>query len=212
MLTHVTIWQGIDRLASKHGLSPSGLAKRAGLDPTTFNPSKRVTREDKPRWPSTESLAKILNATSTPFDDFVALVLGDQSGRGHRSGGRLPFLPFDEAGSHSLFDDSGFPVPEGWEEVEFPGVDDRYAYALEIRGEGMLPAYRDGDILILSPTAQIRRGDRVVVCGPDHELVAGTLVRKTAQRLQLAPFGADGEVTRRLSEVAWLTRIVWASQ
>jgi phage repressor protein C with HTH and peptisase S24 domain len=211
MLTHDSIWQGIDRLASTNGLSPSGLARRAGLDPTTFNRSKRVTREAKPRWPSTESLAKILDATSTPFDDFVALVMGDRVGGGG-SGGRLPFLPFDEANAASLFDDSGFPATDGWEEVEFPGIDDRYAYALEVRGERMQPVYRDGDILILSPTAQIRRGDRVVVCGNDHELLAGTLVRKTAQRLQLTPFGSEEEVTRRLAEVAWLTRIVWASQ
>ena len=211
MLTHDAIWQGIDRLASKHGLTPSGLARRAGLDPTTFNRSKRITREAKPRWPSTESLAKILDATATPFDDFVALV-GGERGTADRPGGRLPFLPFDEAGASMLFDDSGFPTTEGWEEVEFPAIDDRYAYALEVRGDRMQPVYRDGDILILSPTAQIRRGDRVVMRDEGRELLAGTLVRKTAQRLQLAPFGGETEVTRRLTEVAWLTRIVWASQ
>ena len=43
--------------------SASGLAKRAGLDPTSFNKSKRVTGEGRPRWPSTESLAKVLEAT-----------------------------------------------------------------------------------------------------------------------------------------------------
>lgn len=208
MLTHVTIWQGIDRLASKHGLTPSGLARRAGLDPTTFNPSKRLTRNAKPRWPSTESLAKILDATATPFEDFVAMVIGDRA-LGHGGGGRLPFLPFDEAGS--LFDEAGFPVPEGWEEVDFPGVDDRYACALEVRGDRMLPAYRDGDILVLSPTAQIRRGDRVVMCTTDHELIAGKLVRRTAQRLQIQPFG-DSETGHELSDVAWLSRIIWASQ
>ncbi len=63
MLTHASIWQAIDALAAQHGLTASGLARRAGLDPTSFNRSKRISRSGKPRWPSTESLAKILAAT-----------------------------------------------------------------------------------------------------------------------------------------------------
>src|SRR5262250_1089137 len=74
MLTHAQIWTGIDRLAAHAGLSPSGLAKRAGLDPTTFNKSKRVTLSGRERWPSTESVAKSLAATGTSLDQFVALV------------------------------------------------------------------------------------------------------------------------------------------
>ena len=52
-------------------MTPSGLAKRARLDPTTFNKSKRVTRDGKPRWPSTETLAKILQATGTTLAEFA---------------------------------------------------------------------------------------------------------------------------------------------
>ncbi|HVQ11556.1 MAG TPA: helix-turn-helix transcriptional regulator, partial [Methyloceanibacter sp.] len=43
MLTHGKVWHAIDALARRYDLSPSGLAKKAGLDPTSFNPSKRVT-------------------------------------------------------------------------------------------------------------------------------------------------------------------------
>ncbi len=55
-------------------LSPSGLAKKSGLDPTTFNKSKRITPDGRPRWPSTESVAKALDATNTDIDDFVRLI------------------------------------------------------------------------------------------------------------------------------------------
>ena len=34
MLTHDQIWTALDRLAARAGLSPSALAKNAGLDPT----------------------------------------------------------------------------------------------------------------------------------------------------------------------------------
>ena len=72
MLTHAQIWAAIDRLAGSADLSASGLAKRAGLDPTTFNKSKRITPDGRPRWPSTESVAKILSATNTTIDNFVS--------------------------------------------------------------------------------------------------------------------------------------------
>jgi phage repressor protein C with HTH and peptisase S24 domain len=42
-LTHPQVWNAIDRLAARYGYSASGLAKKAGLDPTSFNKSKRIT-------------------------------------------------------------------------------------------------------------------------------------------------------------------------
>src|SRR5690606_8708105 len=67
-LTHPQVWNAIDRLAARYGYSASGLAKKSGLDPTSFNKSKRVTPEGRPRWPSTESIAKILHATGASID------------------------------------------------------------------------------------------------------------------------------------------------
>src|ERR1700722_3993467 len=84
MLTHAQIWAAIDRLAARTGLSASGLAKRAGLDPTTFNKSKRVTREGRERWPSTESVAKSLAATGASLDDFVGLISERPSDAAHK--------------------------------------------------------------------------------------------------------------------------------
>src|SRR6267378_2757549 len=74
MLTHADIWNAVDRLAARAGLSASGLAKKAGLDPTTFNKSKRITPEGRNRWPSTESIAKSLQATGVTVDTFVSLI------------------------------------------------------------------------------------------------------------------------------------------
>lgn len=81
MLTHDDIWTAIERLAASNGYSPSGLAKRAGLDPTSFNKSKRVSPDGKPRWPSTESISKILTVTDSNMSDLIALI--DDGGRQH---------------------------------------------------------------------------------------------------------------------------------
>jgi phage repressor protein C with HTH and peptisase S24 domain len=67
MISHRTIWDGIDALARRHGLSVSALARLAGLDATAFNPSKRINKDGRERWPSTESIAKVLDATGESF-------------------------------------------------------------------------------------------------------------------------------------------------
>jgi phage repressor protein C with HTH and peptisase S24 domain len=213
MFTHDEVWRGIDRLARHKGLTASGLARRAGLDPTTFNPSKRITKENKPRWPSTESLAKILTATETPFNAFVAMMSDEAGAAIEPPSQRMRCIGLEQAGRATLFDEAGFPVGAEWDEIDFPSLDDRHAYALEVHGDEMAPTYRDGDLLIVSPGASIRRHDRVLLKPRNDEMVAGQLLRRTAQRLELAPF-AQGQETRRfaIGEVGWLARIVWASQ
>src|SRR5882757_4896090 len=157
-LTHGQVWTALDRLAERAGMSPSGLARRSGLDPTTFNKSKRITGDGRERWPSTESVSKALAATNSSIDTFVQLI-----GDGPRGGQSVPLLSLAQAGAAGHFDASGFPSGKGWDEVALPSAHDEHAYALEISGDSMKPAYRDGDIIVVSPGTPIRRGDRVVV-------------------------------------------------
>ncbi len=212
MLTHAQIWHAIDSLAARHGLSASGLAKLAGLDPTTFNKSKRGGANGKLRWPSTESISKVLAATGASLDEFIALIGRDGSLR--RSFSRaVPLLGMAQAGSQGFFDDAGFPSGAGWDEIPFPEVADEHAYALEIAGESMLPVYRDGDRIVLSPAASVRRGDRVVVKTHGGEVMAKQLARQTAQRIELNSLNPAFEGRSfALSEIAFMHRIIWASQ
>jgi phage repressor protein C with HTH and peptisase S24 domain len=212
MLTHSQIWGAIDALAARHGLSPSGLAKLAGLDPTTFNKSKRSGANGKLRWPSTESVSKVLRATGATLDDFVMLV--GREGAATRSYSRsVPLIGLAQAGTSGYFDDSGFPAGAGWDEIPFPELADEHAYALEITGESMLPVYRDGDRIVVSPSASVRRGDRVVVKTQAGEVMAKQLSRHTAQRIELKSFNPAFEDRGfALSEVAFMHRIIWASQ
>ena len=84
-LTHSRVWQAIDCLATKYGHSPSALARRAGLDPTVFNKSKRHNRDGQQRWPSTETIARILAATGETLEDFIACDQGAIGGKPKRS-------------------------------------------------------------------------------------------------------------------------------
>ena len=208
MLTHDQIWGAMDRLAERAGLSASGLAKKAGLDPTTFNKSKRITVEGRPRWPSTESVAKALAATNVSIDTFVQLI--EDAPRTVQS---VPLLGLAQAGAGGYFPDGGFPAGKGWDEVGLPAVNDEHAYALEISGDSMKPAYRDGDVIVVSPGAQIRKGDRVVVKTKDGEIMVKELKRRTSRTLELQSLNPN-HVDRVLpaSDVEWIARILWASQ
>ena len=122
-------------------------------------------------------------------------------------------LGFAEAGTGGYFDDGGFPSGEGWDEIAFPAVSDEHAYALEISGQSMEPAYRDGDIIVVSPAAPVRRGDRVVVRTRDGEVMAKELKRKTAKSVELKSLNVQhADRTLPITEVLWIARIMWTSQ
>ncbi len=209
MLTHTQIWRAIDALAARHGMSASGLAKLAGLDPTTFNKSKRGAANGKLRWPSTESLAKVLSATGSGLEDFVALV----ADKGVVRARMVPLIGMAQAGTSGFFDDAGFPAGSGWEDIAFPEIADAHCYALEITGDSMLPVYRDGDRILVSPQGSLRRGDRVVVKTHAGEVMAKQLGRMTAQRIELKSFNpAFDDRNFALGEIAFAHRIIWASQ
>jgi phage repressor protein C with HTH and peptisase S24 domain len=213
MLTHAQLWTALDRLAARAGLSASGLAKAAGLDPTSFNKSKRITPQGRERWPSTESVAKALAATATSIDTFVQLI-GES---GHAVAQTLPLIGLSKLGnpaeSSRAFDDAGIPVGRGWDEMAFPDIDDENLYGIAVSGDALEPAYRDGTILIVSPNAAIRRGDRVVLKTKDGKVTVSELKRRTSKLIELRSL--DGEARERslpLHEVLWLQRVVWASQ
>ena len=118
-----------------------------------------------------------------------------------------------ETGSAGYFDDAGFPVGSGWENIAFPEIADAHCYALEITGDSMLPVFRDGDRILVSPSGSLRRGDRVVVKTHAGEVMAKQLGRMTAQRIELKSFNPDFEDRNfALNEIAFAHRIIWASQ
>ncbi|MCW5729179.1 MAG: helix-turn-helix transcriptional regulator [Alphaproteobacteria bacterium] len=210
MLTHQGIWAAIDALAARYGYSASGLAKRGGLDPTTFNRSKRLSREGKPRWPSTESIAKVLEATGCPLADFVALI-GEAGGES--SAYHLPVIRLSDAAVAGRFTPAGRASGEGWDEIAFPDLRDPEAFAIEIVGGDAEPVYRDGDVIVVSPAASIRRGDRVLVRLASGEILVTQLQRRSVRRIEfqsLNPAVPDRECD--LQDIAWMARIVWSGQ
>jgi phage repressor protein C with HTH and peptisase S24 domain len=200
MFTHKQVWAAIDTVAERYGFSASGLAKKSGLDPTSFNPSKRSGPDGRPRWPTTESVANLLEASGASVEEFADLLSGRKGQPPKRK--QIPLLGLARAGKGGYFDDSGFPVGNGWDEIEVPGVTD-----------SMLPVYREGDTIIVSPSATLRKGDRVVVKTTDGQVMAKIMQRQTARTVELASFNKEHATkTLELKDVDWMARIIWASQ
>ena len=125
----------------------------------------------------------------------------------------MPLLGLAQAGSSGHFDENGFPTGKGWDEMALPSPPEAHAYALEISGDSMRPAYRDGDVVVVSPGTAIRRGDRVVVKTTSGEVTVKELKRRTAKTLELQSLNASHpDRVLAAEDVAWIARIVWASQ
>jgi phage repressor protein C with HTH and peptisase S24 domain len=210
MLSHDRIWAAIDRLAERYGMSASGLARKAGLDATSFNRSKRTSPDGRDRWPSTESVSKVLRATGASLDEFTRLIDPDVG----RAKTMIPLIGMTQAGAGRSFNDEGMPSGgPGWEEVEFPDLSNEKVFALEVQGDSMEPLYRDGDVLIVSPTASMRKGDRVVVRTTAGEVTAKELKRKTAKSIELRALNAEHpDRAIPANEIAWMARVMWARQ
>jgi phage repressor protein C with HTH and peptisase S24 domain len=205
-MRHGDLWKALDKLATRNGLTASGLARAAGLDATAFNKSKRVGADGQPRWLSTESLVKALAAVGASLDDFAALA----DGRGGRT---APLIGFAKAGNNGYFDEDGFPTGDKWDEVRFPGLGDEPVYALEVSGDSMEPVYRPGCRIVVAPGQSPRKGDRVVARLKNGEVLAkelGRVTERTVELLSLNPKYEPRQVAK--SDLSWMARILWASQ
>lgn len=209
-LSHAKLWKALDALARREGTSPSGLARRAGLDATSFNPSKRFGPGEppRPRWPSTESLTRVLEATGVSLGAFAALA--DDAPAEDRA---IPLLGLAKAGADGFFDDAGLPLADGWDQTDLPTRKDSL-FSLTIDGDSMTPLYRPGDRVIVDLEASdVRRGDRVAVRTADGETLAKEIAAMNSREVTLTsinPAYPPRTLPRR--DILWMARILWVSQ
>ena len=209
-LSYSEIWNGIENLAESQGLSLSALAIKAGLDPTSFNKSKRVGSDGRKRWPSTESINKLLQATNTSLFEFMELAGEPYRPKPHI----VPLLGLAKAGREGYFDSDGYPLgTESWDGIEFPFATNKGIYALEVSGNSMEPAYREGDKLVISPDSEVRKGDRVVVKTVTGEVMVKELEHQSARQICLKSLNAGHpDIYLNRSDVVWIARVIWVSQ
>ena len=208
-LNHERLWAAIDAIAEHNGLSPSALARRAGLSSTAFNRSKRVTADGRPRWPSTESIAKILATTGADLADLVRLIAGPTS----KPGTPRPCIPFLEPTrpvACGFAEDGAAAIADA---VHFPGSGEAALFAFAVADDLAAPLYRRGDVLIASTAVRSSRGDRVLVCTGDGGVTIRLFRARNSRSIEFAlPTGRRRRLRLPSADVIWIARILWASQ
>lgn len=209
MLDHEQVWRAIDELAGKHGLSPSALARRSGLDPTTFNKSKRYAADGRPRWPSTESIAKVLRATKSSIGDLFPT----DSPAPRPATASVPVLGTAFAGFH---EGAAPPIPNDIprpEIIPFPDPLYEPLYALTVVGDSMTPLYRNGDVLFITTAVEPEPGDRVAVKLSIGEILAKVYMGRSDNEYVFRAVSPDHpDASLRADVVDWVARIVYATQ
>ena len=204
MLSHKRIWNAIDKIAKESGLTPSGLAKKAGLDPTSFNKSKRVGSGGKLRWPSTESLYKILKALGKDLSYFSAMVEPESSSE-------IKVIGSFQNTLHGFCENS---EDNDLENITFPRTFSKDTVAIKIKGYTLDPIYRDGDILVISKKESfIDEDDRIVIKTSDNELLIKRFSHIHEDNVVVKPM-ETGETESKISkkDIEWMGRIMWVSQ
>jgi len=210
MLKHPDIWRAIDELAALYGFSPSGLAREAGLDATTFNLSKRTADAGKKRWPSTESIAKILEVTGASLMEFAALAAKTSYKN------VIPAIAWSAAGKPGNFDADGHPAGKAWANQSIAGVDDENAFGIVLNSKALEPVYRQGALLIACPGARLQKGDRAAVVTADGTISVREIAKISGRTYELAPLtgtaNKGGKLTVTMNELRLLAKIALVAE
>lgn len=201
------VWDAVDKLAKTNGLSPSGLAKKAGLDATTFNKSKRIRTDGKKRWPSLDSINKIIEVCNITFDEFYNLIDSDKESRVSNS---IPYIEYSKLIASKDYITNKVNT-EKWNKIRFPDACDNL-YAIDINTDQFGPIYRNGTLLINSQNSEIRCGDRVAIFMRNGDMMILEFVRRTATTLELKGIINQDSSSVDIKDIRLINRIVWASQ
>jgi phage repressor protein C with HTH and peptisase S24 domain len=177
----------------------------SGLNSTSFNPSKRLRSEDGTgRWPSTESIAKVLKAAEMTWADFIAILEQTAATPAQPVGKLIIALA-------SLI----YPPYRGLKHFDEHGNDvhGRVSYIVNISNDTMSPIYRDGDMIMVSTGMEVKPNHRVLLYPKAGGVLIGKVIAKTEETINLESFQNSSElITIPQDEIAFIHKIDWLKQ
>ncbi len=103
-------------------------------------------------------------------------------------GALVPIINRVSAGYPVDFDDLDYPVGFADDYVRCPGLHDPNAFAVRVVGDSMEPKFGKGDIVILSPAADVQNGDDCFVrFSEPHETTFKRIFFESGDRVRLQP-------------------------
>lgn len=203
-MKHEIIWEAVDNLAKKNGLSPSGMAKKAGLDPTIFNKSKRILKDGRKRWPSMQSINKLLSLFDISLEEFYGRRAGPQNLYS-------PIATYSKINLNLVLSNQGLDF-SSWNKMDF-NENSAETYSLELDTNRFEPIYKYGSIIIITTNSQIRRGDRVIIINRFKEINLYEFLSQKNDSIEVVNLNKmDNIEILKNDDVRLLHRILWASQ
>ena len=212
MIQHKHLWDAIDALAHVKGYSTSGLAKKAGLDSTIFNKSKRISNDGRLRWPTTQSIVKILDTAEYSMGKFATLI---QNAQMHEQCLFLPMVALSNIQEKCCFiDNKGQIIDSEKANFEKNTNIDGNVFIVKVDSNNYLPTYDKNDLLMVSRGSGIRKMDKIFIATKSGKNILAIVKSLTSHTVKILPIGkmllARDEVP--IQEIAWMARILWKSE
>ncbi len=178
----------------------------------------RAAQWERTPGPIREELERSRRATMPPENSPESCQDRSMPTSGGEATVRVPLINKVAAGYPTGFTDLGYPARVGDDVVVVPGYtglhggNDPDAFAATVCGGSMLPDYREGDIVVFSPLADVTDGsDCFARLEPDHESTFKRVYFEDDQdRIRLQPLNKDyAPRTIDREQVAGLFRAVW---
>jgi phage repressor protein C with HTH and peptisase S24 domain len=113
----------------------------------------------------------------------------------------VPIINKVSAGYPTDFDDLDYPVGVADDYIRCPDVHDPNAFAVRVVGDSMEPKFKEGDIVVFSPAAEVKNGDDCFIrFSSPHETTfkrvffePNNMVRLQPRNEKYPPVTADGK-------------------
>lgn len=121
-----------------------------------------------------------------------------------KADGLIPVVGLAEAGPG----DGGHPPGVSDTYLSRPaGLKDPKAFGVRIEGDSMRPAFKPGQIVIVSPKLECQNGDVVVANLKNHGHILGEIII-SSEKATLTKYNAD-DIVFSLKELIWCYPVVW---
>jgi hypothetical protein len=201
MISQETFWGVFDEIAKRNGIALSAMSVQTGLDKTSLLPSKRHHNGEM-RWPSTETLARVLNGMGMTERELAEILAGNAITT-YTTG--VPATTMSRLISKKAFNDNGERKLDAWEVVDLPIADSDTWVVMVDRHQ---PDIRDNAQVMVSDKSEIRPGDRVLVVS-DAFTGFGKLRRQTATTTVIQDTETGDDHILQTPEVQKLSRVLW---
>lgn len=199
MITQNTFWGVLDAVAERNGMALSTLGKRIGMDKTSLLPSKRVVNGEM-RWPSTKTLADVLNGMNVSVDEFAGIL----TGRKISFNEKLPAITLSSVMAGRAYRKDGEKNDSAWEAIEHPMAEAMDVWVLIV--DRAMPGLKEGSKMFLRDNTEIRSGDTVLVASENFSGIA-KMRRMTATTTAVTSTANNEEILIPSNEVRHISRV-----